>query len=165
METGLTLYQISDAIRELDNTDDMTQEEIDKAMAILQEELMKKSSNIIGYIKNMELTVDAMKSEETRIATNRKALENRISRIKEMAKNVMEVNNIKKLETELGTMTVAKNPMSVEIIDETRVPDEFKRIEVVTKVDKTKIKEHYKDTGELIEGVNIIDNATNLKIK
>lgn len=165
METGLTLYQISDAIRELDNTDDMTQEEIDKAMAILQEELMKKSSNIIGYIKNMELTVDAMKSEETRIATNRKALENRISRIKEMAKNVMEVNNIKKLETELGTMTVAKNPMSVEIIDETRVPDEFKRIEVVTKVDKAKIKEHYKDTGELIEGVNIIDNATNLKIK
>ena len=106
-----------------------------------------------------------MKTEEKRISDNRKTLENRLSKFKEYVKECMEQGGFSKIETELGQLSIAKNPMSVEIENEEEVPNEFKTEVVTTKVDKTAIKNHFKETGEIVDGTRIIDNKTSLRIK
>ncbi len=55
--------------------------------------------------------------------------------------------------------------MSVEIENEDEIPSEFKQEIVTIKIDKTAIKNHFKETGEVVAGTNIIDNKTSLRIK
>ena len=106
-----------------------------------------------------------MKTEEKRISEQRKALENKLTRFKEYVKECMEKGGFTKIETALGSLSIVKNPMSVEIINENEVPNEFKTEVVTTKIDKTAIKNHFKETGEIPEGIKINTQNTSLRIK
>ena len=127
--------------------------------------MQEKSNSVIAYSKNIELAIKAMKEEETRISTNRKTLENRLEQFKKYVKECMEGNGINKIETDLGTLSIARSPISIEIVNEEEIPDEYKEVIFTTKVDKKKIAEAFKSTGELIEGVEIHTDNTNLRIK
>ena len=106
-----------------------------------------------------------MKEEEKRISSQRKALENRLIKFKEYVKECMETNNITKIETTLGSLMIAKSPVSVEIVNENEIPDEFKNEVVTVKVDKKAIADNFKLTGEIPNGVVINTENTNLRIK
>ena len=162
---NLSLYQITNAFPALMESEEITPEDkakIEEELTIL---LQQKSQNIIGYTKNIELTINAMKEEEDRIANNRKTLENKLARFKQYVKECMENSGITKIETGLGTLSIAKSPVSVEIVNEEAIPSDFKQEIVTVKVDKKKIKENFKETGEIPDGVNIITTNTNLRIK
>ena len=162
---NLSLYEITSGFPALMENEEIKEEDKKKIEEELTVLLQKKSQNIIGYTKNIELTINAMKEEEKRIADNRKVLENKISKFKEYVKECMENNGFTKIETELGTLSIAKSPTSVEIVNEDEVPNEFKQEVVTIKIDKTKIKNNFKETGEIPTGVNIITTNTNLRIK
>ena len=162
---NLSLYEITSAFPKLMEQEDITDEVKQQIEQELTTLLQQKSQNVIGYTKNIELTIEAMKTEETRMAENRKALENKLKKFKEYVKNCMENNNIEKIETELGTLTIAKNPPSVEIFNKNVIPEEFKKVETTIKVDKTAIKNHFKQTGEIVAGVDIATDNTSLRIK
>lgn len=162
---NLSLYEITNAFPVLMENEEISEEDKKKIEDELVALLQQKSQNIIGYTKNIELTINAMKEEEKRIADNRKVLENNLTRFKEYVKECMENNGFTKIETELGTLSIAKSPTSVEIINEDEVPSEFKQEVVTVKIDKTKIKNNFKETGEIPAGVNIITTNTNLRIK
>lgn len=162
---NLTLYQITNnfpIIMEQENLTDELKEEMIKELTLL---LQQKSQNIIGYVRNNELTIEAMKNEEKRISEQRKALENRIQKFKDYVKDCMENNNITKIETSLGTLTIAKNPISIEIVDEKKVPEEYKKEVTEIKILKDKIKNDFKETGEIPDGIKVITTNTNLRIK
>lgn len=166
--SNLSLYNITNKFVELmDKVQEgtITEEEYNQLGEELAIQLQQKSQNIIGYTKNIELTIEAMKEEEDRISSNRKALENKLTRFKQYVKECMENNGITKIETGLGTLSIAKSPVSVEIINEDAIPSEFKQEVVTVKVDKTKIKNNFKETGEIPEGVNIVTTNTSLRIK
>lgn len=162
---NLNLYEITNAFPILMENEEISEEnkrQIEEELTLL---LQQKSQNIIGYIRNMELTAEAMKNEEKRISERRKQIENHVVRFKEYVKNCMENNGILKIETGLGTLSTAKSPISVEIVNENIIPNEYKTEVVTTKVDKKKIVDNFKATGELIEGVIIHTDNTNLRIK
>ena len=77
----------------------------------------------------------------------------------------MEVNSITKIDTQLGSLTIAKSPISVEIINEDEIPNQFKQEIVTIKVDKKAIADNFKSTGEVPDGVIINTENTNLRIK
>lgn len=163
--SDLSLYQITGAfpmIMEQEEIAPELKEELERELTTL---LQEKSQNIIGYTRNIELTIEAMKTEEKRISDQRKALENKLTRFKEYVKECMEKGGFTKIETGLGSLSIAKNPMSVEIINENEVPNEFKIEVVTTKIDKTAIKNHFKETGEIPEGTKINTQNTSLRIK
>lgn len=162
---NLSLYQITSAFSMLMEQEEMSEEDKKKVQEELTVLLQQKSQNIIGYARNAELTINAMKEEEKRIAENRKALENKLVKFKEYVKECMERNDITKIDTELGSLTIAKNPASVEILNEDEIPSEYKTEVVTVKIDKTKIKSNFKETGEIPNGVNILTNNTSLRIK
>lgn len=162
---NLSLYNITSAfpiIMEQEKMSPSLKEELEKELTAL---LHEKSQNIIGYMRNIELTIDAMKTEEKRISEQRKALENKIENFKSYVKECMESNGFQKIDTGLGSLTIAKNPMSVEIENEDEIPSEFKQEIITTKIDKNAIKKYIKETGEIIPGVIIVDDKTSLRIK
>jgi hypothetical protein len=162
---NLNLYEITNAFPVLMENDEITEEnkkQIEEELTLL---LQQKSQNIIGYIRNMELTIDAMKNEEKRISERRKQIENKITNFKEYVKNCMEQNGIIKIETGLGTLSTAKSPISVEIINEDLIPAEYKTEVITIKVNKKKVADNFKSTGEVIEGVIVHTDNTNLRIK
>ncbi len=162
---NLSLYQITNSFPILMENEEITEEvkkKIEEELIVL---LQQKSQNIIGYTRNIELTIEAMKTEEKRISEQRKTLENKLTRFKEYVKECMERNDITKIETELGTLTIAKNPISVEIENEDKIPKEFKQEIITIKIDKTAIKNHFKETGEIVSGIKLITNNTSLRIK
>ena len=165
MEQGLSLYEITGAFPKLMAQEEMCEEDKNKVEEELTTLLQKKSNSVIAYSKNIELAIKAMKEEETRISTNRKTLENRLEQFKKYVKECMEGNGINKIETDLGTLSIARSPISIEIVNEEEIPDEYKEVIFTTKVDKKKIAEAFKSTGELIEGVEIHTDNTNLRIK
>ena len=165
---NLSLYNITNKFVELMDKaqeGELTEEEYNQLGEELTIQLQQKGSNIIGYTKNIELTINAMKEEEKRIAENRKSLESKLDKFKQYVKENMERLGITKMDTELGTLSIAKSPTSVEIINEDEVPSEFKQEIITVKIDKTKIKNNFKETGEIPTGVNIITTNTNLRIK
>ena len=137
---NLSLYDIVGAFPKLIDQEEMSEEDKKEVEKELIELLQRKSQNLIGYTRNIELTIEAMKSEEKQISEQRKAMENKLEKFKEYVKECMEQNGFTKIETTLGTLSIAKNPISVEIYDEKQIPDEYKTKEVTVKVDKTAIE-------------------------
>ena len=166
--SDLTLYNITNKFVELMNKaqeGELTEQEYNELGEELAKELQNKSSNIIGYIRNSELLIEAMKAEEKRIADIRKTGEAKLEKFKQYVLENMERLGLSKIQTELGALSVSKNPLSVEIENEDEVPNEFKTIVQTTKIDKTAIKNHFKETGEIVAGTRIIDDKTSLRIK
>ena len=166
--SDLTLYNITNKFVDLMNKaeeGELTEKEYNEIGEEIALELQKKSASIIGYIRNTELLIEAMKSEEKRISDTRKKGEAKLDKFKQYVKENMEKLGLDKIPTELGSLSIAKNPMSVEVEDETAVPEEFKTIVQTVKVDKTAIKNHFKETGEVVAGVQIVDDKTSLRIK
>ena len=75
---SLSLYQITGMIPVIMEQEEITPELKEQLEKELTELLQQKSQNIIGYTKNIELTIEAMETEEKRISEQRKVLENNI---------------------------------------------------------------------------------------
>lgn len=163
-----SLYKITDKFIGLMNraeAGELTEEEYNQLGEELAIELQNKGTNIVGYALNEESLIDAIDIQIKRLQEFKKLKQNNLDRFKEYVKDNMERLGITKMDTELGTLSIAKNPMSVEIVNEDEIPKEFKQEIVTEKIDKTAIKKHFKETGEMIPGTNIIDDKTSLRIK
>ena len=129
-------------------------------LAIWNEELTKdlkeKSSNIIAVVRNQELTIEALDNEIKRLKAMKDGIENRLDKFKAYIKSAMLINNIEKIDTNLGSIKFTKST-STEIFDESLIDKKF--IEVVT---TEKIKKALK-AGEEVQGARLVENK-NLKI-
>ena len=166
--SNLSLYNITNRFVELMDKaqeGELKEEEYNQLGEELAIELQNKSAGIIGYTQNEEALIDAIDIQIKRLQEFKKAKQNSLDKFKQYVKDNMNKLSITKLETELGTLSITKNPMSVEIQNEDEIPSEFKQEVVTTKIDKTAIKNHFKETGEIIPGVIIVDDKTSLRIK
>ena len=93
----------------------------------------------------------------------RKALENRATALKEYLKNNMESTGIVKIECPFFKLSIAKNPAALDLFDTSAIPDEYKRTETVTTIDKAAIKKAI-TAGKQVMGARVI-SGTRLVIK
>lgn len=161
----MNLYQITNKFIELNENEEITEEQYNEIGLELVQLLQSKSSNIIGYIQNNELMVESIKKEEERLKNIRKEIENKTKRFKSYVKENMDKLELTKIDTELGTLSIRKNPISVEIVNEELIPNEYKKVKQEIVIDKKAIADNFKANGELVEGVNIVSNKTSLVIK
>lgn len=162
---NLKLYQITNGFMALNDQDDLSEEEKQELGLQLCDALQNKSANIIAYYQNEMALLDGIDAEIKRLQEYKKATQNKVERYKEYVKSNMELLGIDKIETALGKISIAKSPISVEVVDVDKIPNQYKIIVSDIKVDKQKIKDDFKNTGEIVDGVNIITNNTNLRIK
>lgn len=166
--SDLTLYKITNKFVDLMNKaedGELTEGEYNQLGEELALELQHKGSSIIGYTQNEEALIDAVDMQIKRLQELKKAKQSKLDKFKQYVKENMERLGITKMDTELGTLSISKNPMSVEIENEEEIPKDFKQEVVTIKIDKTAIKNHFKETGEIIPGARIVDDKTSLRIK
>jgi len=144
---------------------EITEEEYNRLGEELAIELKNKSVNIIAYMRNQESFIEAVKTEEKRLKDMREKTENKMEKFKQYVKENMEKLDLKEVPTELGSLKIAKNPISIEILNEDEIPGDFKKEIIETKIDKTAIKDYFKETGEVVPGVKIVDDKTSLRVK
>ena len=159
------LYNIANRFIELQEREDLTEEELQEKAEMIQTALVNKSNNLIAYDRNLTTLEENIDTEIKRLQEYKKRIKTRQENFRNYVKNEMEYMGFNKLETPVGVITLRKNPMSVEVVDESKVPEEFKEIVTSVKINKDAIKKHFKETGELLDGVNIITNKTNIVIK
>jgi acetylglutamate synthase len=142
---SLTLYEISQTYREAldvltDPELDLPNEVIADTLEGLQGSLEDKAIAVAQFFKNLEATAVAIKEAEQRMSQRRKAIENRVASLKTYLKDSMESCGITRIESPWFALSIAKNPLAVDITDEDSLPDEFVEIVTTRKVDKTAIK-------------------------
>lgn len=166
--SNLSLYNITNKFVDLMNKaeeGELTKEEYNQIGEELALELQNKSTSIVGYIENENALIGEIDYQIKRLQEMKKRKQNSLDNFKNYVKENMEKLGLQKVETGIGTLSIAKSPISVEIVDEDKIPNKFKKIIQETKVDKTAIKDYFKETGEVIDGVNILTENTNLRIK
>ena len=165
---SLSLYQLSgDYLQALDFlTDpemDFDSDAVTNTLEGLAFEVETKAINVAKFLRNMEVTAEAMKVAEADMAKRRKSIENRVLWLKGYLKGSMETTGISKIECPYFKLSIAKNPAALEIFDDAAIPEEFKRTETVTVLDKAAIKAAL-SSGREVTGAKLI-NGTRLVIK
>ena len=157
----MKLYEISQELHNaLENADD-------EMLPELLSQFNDKANDLLRYCLNMRSDCEKIKEHCDTLTAKRKAIESRIDAIQLYILNEMQVNSISSIKDKDGLFTakIAKNPPSVNVIDESLVPDDFVQIEAFIKIDKQAILQHAKDTGEVVSGVEIVTDKQRLSIK
>lgn len=144
-----------------------TEEERAEALQMIAETDMDLSAKADGYarmIKNAMGEADMIGDEIKRLQAKKKARENLVERIKETLLGVMQNTGTASIQTTIGKWSIRKNPLAVNIIDDTAIPAEF-RTPQPDKIDKDGIKRLYKETGEVIEGVEYVTDAVSVQLR
>lgn len=151
---------ISDKLHDLDLPDEVIADTLEGLGGDLQE----KSVNVAKFFRNLESMAVQIKLAEDQMAARRKAIEKRITRLKEYLKTQMERAGISKIECPYFVISIKQNPASVQILDETLIPrDYFKEIPVSYVLDKILCKAAMND-GYEIPGC-YLSHGTRLEIK
>ena len=131
----------------------------------INEMIFNKQVDLVNLVLSKEQEIYELKKQEQEISNKRKYNEAQLEKFKDNVKTILEVNGIEKIETEVGKISVRQNPISVEIEDENKIPAEFKQLVQTIKVDKKRIIDYFKQTGEIIDGVKINTQNTSLQVK
>lgn len=109
----------------------------------------EKADGYAKLIRNQEASSKAFDEEIKRMKERKQAVDNNVKRMKLSLQNAMVEIGKTKFKTDLFSFNIQKNQPSVEIIDESLIPDKFKKITI--DFDKTAIKK----TKEDVPGVEI----------
>ena len=163
MEKTVSLYEMATDLIELVEVEEVSEEMKAEIMEQIKEVMEVKAENIIKVIRDYETRIDGIKSEEKRLAEYRRSEEKKLERLKDYTLNCMEMMGNKKLETNLGRISLRKKPSSLVIVDENQVPDIYKTVKEVLTIDKMQIKKDLKENA--IDGVELVEGGNSLQIK
>lgn len=166
--SNISLYELTQDYRQAldeltDPENDLPAEVIADTLEGLQGTLEDKAIAVAQFFKNLEATAVAIRDAEQRMNQRRKAIENRVASLKTYLKESMESCGITIIESPWFTLSIAKNPAAVDILDENSLPDEFVEIVTTRKIDKTSIKKAI-ESGEEVPGA-VLTRGTRLAIR
>lgn len=163
----ITLFDISERylnIEELLNNPDIPEEVLVEALNSINEEFSAKADNIVKFIKIVEGDCEVLKKEEARLAGKRRTLENKSKRMKQYLEDNMRLIGNTKFKTTLFSYNIQSNPPSLEIKNEDLIPDTYKTIETVVKIDKKQLLKDIKEGLDLKDAVEL-KNSSSLRIR
>ena len=154
------LYELTERYRAIGNMledECITRDEIKISLQAIEDEFGDKVSTLGKFVLELKSTTEAIKTEEDRLLKRRQAISSNIEWLKNYILVEMLATGILKIKRDVVTVSVQDNPPSVELIDLEQVPEEYVKIIPEVKVlAKTTIAEHFKQTGEIVPGVDMI---------
>jgi hypothetical protein len=122
-----------------------------------------KRDAVAHYLRHLDNQCDLATDEIRRLQDRKRILSNRAEHLRSYIVGVMEVLKLKKLEGETCTLSLRKNPDSVEVEDVMALPTELRKEEVVYTAKKNEIKAVLK-TGEEVNGARLVEGKNRLVI-
>lgn len=149
----MKLYELTEIYNNLLDLD-IEDVELEKHLENINDEIETKADNIAKVLRDFDGDIEALKSEEERLAKKRKAIENRQKQLKEYLQNVMLVLDKRKFKTDLFSFNIQKNAPSLRIIDEGKIPEDYWIVD--RKINKNDLKQAVKegllkDAAELVQ--------------
>jgi len=151
------LYELSAGYASLVDAYDTAETEEERAdiLALLAEaegDIEGKAENYARLIRMKDEEAKAFKAEADRLTARKKAAENLVNRLKMSLLDSMKLTGQMEIKTSIGKWRVQLNPLSCDVVDIGKVPMEY-HIRQEDKIDKKGLIDHYKMTGEIIDGV------------
>lgn len=143
----MKLYEITGALLELlemATEQDLDQQAINDTMECVEFEFEEKADGYAKVIKALEGDVDSIDKEIKRLTERKNTVKNNIASIKKNLENAMLVTGKTKFKTLLFNFGIQKNPASVVIDDETKIPKEY-LVPQEPKLDKKSIAAYLKE--------------------
>lgn len=145
------------------NSDD---EFIDKLNG-LNADFISKANDCINYALNIKSEAMAIKAHCDELTVKRKDYERRAEKLLDYVLRNMQAVGVNEIKDRGGLYAakIAKNPPSVEVLNADEISNEFVKVEQISSIDKKAILQHFKATGEIVAGVEIITDKQRLSIK
>ena len=163
------LYELTDrykAIEGMLDSDIATKEEIQESLNNIKEQIADKVENIAKIVLQQKASIEAIKAEEDRLAKRKEATQNNMEWLKSYLLIEMVTSNTLKVKRDLLTVTVADNPPSVEVVNLDLIPAEYRRVIPETwQPDKKAMIEHFKGTGEVTPGTDMVLDKKHIVIR
>lgn len=159
------LYEITERynnLLELLDNEEITEDVLNSALNDVQDEFNEKALNIVKFIKNLESDVNGLDAEEKRLKAKKMAYKNKIDGLKKYLENGLIASGFKKLNLGVFNISIAKNPASVNILDEKLIDKKY-LIEQEPKIDKKAILNDLKNNID-VKGCEI-HQGESLRIK
>lgn len=160
------LYKLGDAYKAIQETDELTDDEITTALANIKEVFVEKAGNIGKLMLSWKSDIKAYELEIERLNQHKQAISNRVEKLKLYLTMEMESAKIDKVKNEVLSITLQNNPPSVQIDDESQISNAFWTVIPETKVvDKKGILSVFKEKGVIPSGVTIITDKKHIVIR
>ena len=156
----MKLYELTEAyadlISRLEDCESLQEEsEVLAAIDAISDDIAAKGEAYARIMRNKMAEAAALEAEIKRLQARKKSADNAVERLKENILYAMGMVGATELNTSIGKWRIQKNAPSVAIMDEAKVPDAF-TVEQPKKIMKIAILQHWKETGEIPEGCDII---------
>lgn len=124
----------------------------------------EKVESIGKWVRNIGGHKDMLDAEIVRLQARKSGAEALEKRLKDYVLTCMQQAGKTKMEYGLFSITIAKNPPNVGIVEGDLIPARFITIKTETVINKTEIIDALK-AGEKIPGARLINDRVNLRIK
>lgn len=141
-----TMYELTDnfmAVLEMASDPEIPPEAIADTLERIEGEIELKAQSYAIIIKELEGEAVKLKTEETRLLSKRKSLENNIKRIKDNLFNAMKITGKEKFKTDLFSFGIQKSPAKLVIDDSSLIPEKY-YVEQAPKLDEQRLKSDLK---------------------
>lgn len=106
---------------------DLDPQTVADTLESLSGELEVKAANVVGFTRNLESLAEAIKAEEARMASRRKALESRAANLRSYVLSCMQSAGVQKIEGPRFKIAIRSNPEAVDVFDAAQIPAAFMR--------------------------------------
>ena len=157
MKPTLRLYELSsdylNALDELSELDDLPVEAIADTLEGLAGALEDKALNVARYIRNLEAETTAIEEAKKRMEVRARSTANKAMRMRDYLKTELEKTGLQPKAPDVA-VRLQNNPPSVVLDDETRIPENYRRTQIVSTILKAEIAAAIK-AGKEITGAHL----------
>lgn len=160
-----TLRELSEdikAVGDMANDPDSDPNALIDTIEGLQGMFEDKAIRIVHVLANNDSDVSEIDAEIKRLQERKKTIVNGKERLKDYLRFYMESTGITKISSPLFTISLAKGRSSVQVDDESLLPEDYKRVTVSP--DKTLIGKALKD-GYEVPGARLAEGQSSIRIK
>lgn len=162
------LYELSTELATINNdlvdSDGEISEALEARLDAAQLGFHAKVEGIAKWMLDIEGVEGAIDGEIARLQRKAKCAAALRERLKAYVKESMERAGVQKVESATVTLRIQKNPPSVDVLDEKKLPGRFVTVVQTIKVDKGAVLTALK-SGEDVPGAVLVSDKTHLRIK
>ena len=156
MSNKRSLSEISTDIMFIQNSFELTEEEIDEQLDLLHTELHDKENGVYWFYKNVESKIDLAKEYKDKADMVIKKLKYTQEKLKGLVIEAYKASGQLPAHDEFNPIKIMSMG-KVEVLDETKIPEEYYVEKIEQRLDKRRILEELKD-GKEIPGVRLKNN-------
>lgn len=133
-----TLYELTGAFNQVAERLEEENPAVLDTLESLDMAIEEKADGYAKMIRNEDSRSKSLDEEIKRLKQRKQTIDNNVKRMKESLQNCMLDIGKTKFKTDLFSFNIQKNQPKVEITDESKIPDEYKKYKI--EYDKTAIK-------------------------